>query len=79
MSTAKTAHTVYLLQHVHEHKSGNEDVKLIGIYSSIVRAKSAKRRIERLPGFKDCAQGFNLEPYRLDEDHWTEGFVDGTS
>jgi len=70
---------VYVVQHVHEHQSGSEDVKFIGVYSSVARARSAVRRLRSKSGFRDCKQGFHLDAYTLDEDQWVEGFADGSS
>jgi len=27
------------------------------------------------PGFCDTTEGFSIDPYTLDEDNWTEGYV----
>jgi hypothetical protein len=70
--------TVYVLQHEREHLSGRDDVRLIGVYSSRARARAAIRRLRSAPGFRDCRRGFYIDAYRVDEDHWVEGFVDGT-
>jgi hypothetical protein len=70
--------TVYILQHVHEHLSGNEDVKFIGVYSSRAQALAAIKRLSSASGFRDRRKGFCIDAYRVDEDHWVEGFVDGT-
>jgi hypothetical protein len=70
--------TVYVLQHVHEQQSGNEDIKFIGVYSSKARARVAIKRLSSAPGFRDCREGFHIEAYEVDKDHWTEGFVGGT-
>lgn len=66
---------VYIVQHVHELPGGDEDVKLIGVYSSEERAWDAVSRLAQLPGFAQAPQGFHVDAYELDRDHWTEGFV----
>lgn len=53
----------------------NEDVKLIGIYSSADSARQAVERSQRLVGFCDVPDGFEISKYILDADHWTEGYV----
>jgi hypothetical protein len=66
--------TVYLLEHVHIHEDGEQDVKTIGIYSS---RENAQRTVERLriqPGFRAAPEGFSIA-YSLDEDNWTESFI----
>jgi homoserine kinase type II len=53
-----------------------EDTELhIGIYSSEAEARAAIARLSDKPGFRDYAEGFNIYPYTLDSDGWTEGFV----
>jgi hypothetical protein len=69
---------VYVLQHVHEHASGNEDVKFIGVYSTKAKAQRAVKRLGRKPGFLESRGGFHIGRFLLDEDHWAEGFADGS-
>ena len=66
---------VYLVQHVHEQGEDHEDVKLIGIYTTEQNALDAIARLSRLPGFAETANGFHVDKYELDRDHWTEGFI----
>ena len=66
---------VYVLHHVHELPGGEEDVKLIGVYSSPQAAEDARKRAASLSGFADAPEGFTVDRYRLDEDDWTEGFI----
>lgn len=77
---------VYLLQHSYEYEIYEdikvEETKIIGIYSSEMKAKEAmalfltKQGFNRFP--KDC---FYIDEYQLDQDHWVEGFItwDGES
>lgn len=62
----------YLLQH---ENPLNEDVKVIGLYSSEASAREAIARLQAQPGFCDYPDGFSIDLYELDRDHWTEGFV----
>jgi len=50
-------------------------VKVIGIYSSKALAEAAETRARLLPGFADESDGFTIEQYEVDEDHWPRGFV----
>ena len=58
------------------------EYSLIGVYSSRDAALAAVGRLASKPGFRDNPEviddtddaGFFIEPYALDEDHWTEGF-----
>jgi homoserine kinase type II len=66
----------YLLWFVQERPAGEEDTELlIGVYSSEQEAKFAIQRLKDQPGFVDFMEGFQICPYELDRDHWTEGFV----
>lgn len=67
--------SVFVVQHVHELPSGEEDVKFIGVYSSMKRAEAAVLRLSRKPGFIDHPTTFHIDEYELDTDHWVEGFV----
>lgn len=67
--------SVFVLQHVHAVADGDEDVKLIGVYSSRENADAAAARLRDQPGFADAPDGFHVDEYRLDQDHWAEGFV----
>lgn len=81
---------VYLLQHLHMLPHGEEDVKIIGIYSSRQAAISAIERLREQPGFidrpelidplvDDKSDGFYIDEYSLDSDHWGEGYVTASS
>jgi len=66
---------VFVLWHVHDLGDGEEDSKLIGIYRSREDAEAAKSRIGLQPGFVDTPEGFIIDLYRLNQDHWTEGYT----
>jgi hypothetical protein len=66
---------VHVLHHVNEKLPGEEDVKLIGVYSSRAKAEEAIRRLALQPGFREAIEGFEITTYQLDKDNWTEGFV----
>jgi hypothetical protein len=65
---------VFLLWHVLG-LDGADDEKLIGAYRSESDAKAAIERLRDKPGFSDFRDGFQICPYELNRDHWTEGFV----
>lgn len=50
-------------------------VKVVGIYSSRALAEAAEERTRLLPGFADEPDGFTIEQYEVDLDHWPRGFV----
>ena len=67
---------VYVLQHVHETPNGDdEDVKMIGVYSSEQKAQEAIARVVKAPGFREHPDGFHIDAYEVDRDNWTEGFT----
>lgn len=45
------------------------------MYSSEDRAWSAVDRAKALSGFREYPDGFSVDPYEVDMDHWAEGFV----
>jgi len=67
--------SVFVLQHVHSFDQGEEDVKLIGVYSSRDNAQNAIKRLRESPGFCENPDGFCIDEYQLDKDQWVEGFV----
>jgi hypothetical protein len=71
--------SVFVLQHVHSRDDGVEDVKFIGVYSSREKAQQAVARLSRLPGFADAPDGFHVDEYRVDQDHWVEGYAAAAS
>jgi hypothetical protein len=67
--------TVYVLHHVRSDDEYGEDAKLIGVYRSADAAAAAVNRLKDSPGFIDHPDGFHVDAYQLDRDHWEEGFV----
>lgn len=61
---------VFLLWHEHD-----DDGKLIGVYSSEENAIAARGRAADKPGFAELPEGFTIDAYELDKDHWTKGYV----
>jgi hypothetical protein len=68
---------MYVLHHVHKFSDDedDEDVKLVGVYSSNESALSAIERLKNQPGFCDYPLGFCIDAYKVDEDNWREGFI----
>jgi hypothetical protein len=66
---------VFLLWHTHPRRGGEDDEKLLGVYSSTELAETARARATKLPGFCDSPEGFEICPYDLDKDEWQEGYV----
>lgn len=66
--------TVFILQHVSK-EMANENVKLIGVYSSLQEAEAAIERLKSKPGFLNATTDFHIDKYEINKDHWAEGFV----
>ena len=64
---------VYILWHSYEDDE-HEDSKLIGVYSNQELAESAKQKVVNQPGFKTYPEGFIIDKYAINQDHWMEGF-----
>lgn len=67
--------SAFLLWHIYERDGGEEEAKLIGVYSTAELAEKARERAAPLPGFRDHPAGFVVACYEVDRDHWTSGFV----
>lgn len=67
--------SVYVVQHVHALPGDIEDVKFIGVYASELDAQRAVAKLRTAPGFREHPDGFSVDCYELNKDHWTEGFV----
>jgi hypothetical protein len=65
---------VYLLRYVRE-VDGAEDELLIGVYRAEADARAAIGRLRGKPGFAAFPEGFQVEPYELNRDHWIDGFA----
>jgi len=63
------------LWHVHTHETGEDDEKLIGVYRTESDAQAAIKRVGTQPGFAGLPEGFQICPYELNKDNWTEGYV----
>lgn len=67
---------VFVIQHLREDPDGYDNVKFIGVYSTRELAERVVESYKRLPGFSEYPEGFYIDRYEIDKDHWTEGFVD---
>jgi hypothetical protein len=66
---------VYVVEHIHLIDDEQEDIKMIGVYSTQALAEQAIARLCVQPGFRDTPEGFHASRYTIDEDHWTQGYV----
>lgn len=68
--------SVFVLQHSYDSsETGEEETKLIGVYSSKDKAEKTIEKLSKQPGFKDFPNYFYIDEYGIDQDHWEEGFV----
>ena len=65
---------VFRLTHTQEFIDGREVVRVIGIYSTKKEAENGCAKVSKLPGFKDYIDGFYIERYEINLDHWIEGY-----
>ena len=65
---------VWFLWHRYK-KHGQEEEKLIGVYSTKVLAQAAKKRMLDKPGFMERPGGFHIGSQILDKDFWKDGFI----
>jgi hypothetical protein len=66
---------VFLLWHSHAIGNGETSDKLIGVYSSKTEAETAKARKLQCKGFCDEPNGFLIDEYEVNRDHWSEGYA----
>ncbi|MFF8931687.1 hypothetical protein ACF1AO_30985 [Streptomyces longwoodensis] len=60
---------------VYVDEQDGDDVKLLGVYSTLSKAEERMRRARLLPGFRDEPDCFIVDQHELDQDEWAEGFV----
>jgi hypothetical protein len=65
---------LFIVEHLHIQHDGEESVKSIGVYSSKEAAEKAVERLRVQPGFCDAPDGFTIDRYTLDKDHWSDGY-----
>jgi hypothetical protein len=66
--------SVFVVLHAYETSNGVDSVKMIGVYSSRENSASAVSRLTKQPGFCDFPDGFSIDEYEINKDHWLEGF-----
>jgi homoserine kinase type II len=66
---------MYIVQHVRRSSPEDENIKFIGVFSSMSAADAAVQRLTSLPGFREFPDGFYIDDYVVDELQWKEGFL----
>jgi hypothetical protein len=70
----KKMNSVFVVFHARETDNGVDSVKMIGAYSSRENSDLAVSRLIKQPGFRDFPDGFSIDEYEINKDHWLEGF-----
>jgi hypothetical protein len=65
---------VFRVNHLRVIDSGNDYVKLIGIFSTREEAERAVARHKTLPGFSNFPDRFEIEENTVNTASWTSGF-----
>jgi hypothetical protein len=68
--------SVFLLWYVQK-RDGNGADLLIGVYRSEAEAEAAIDRLKSKAGFVAAPEGFRINRYELNRDHWEDGYVTG--
>lgn len=66
--------SVFLVQHSYE-IGEFEETKIIGIYSTREKAEIVIEQYKCIQGFKDYPDRFYVSEYKIDKNHWEDGFV----
>lgn len=66
---------IFVGQHVRKKDSDNENVKMIGVFTTQKAADASIRKLGIQLGFKEHLDGFSVDEYELDKTEWREGFV----
>jgi hypothetical protein len=69
--------TMFVLWHQYE-RNGQEELKLLGIFSSRKLALAAKKRMKTRPGFREHPSGLIVAESFVDRDLWPDGFITQT-
>ena len=65
---------VFVVQHAHETEECEEDIKFIGVFSSLDKAQAAIEYLSLQSGFKDTVECFHIDKYTVDAFNWMEGY-----
>ena len=67
---------VYCLTHFYEtEKEDEEEVRYIGVYSTIDNVKAAIDLLKTKPGFESHPNDYNYDKFELNKTEWSEGFI----
>ncbi|GLJ00315.1 hypothetical protein [Sphingobium sp. BS19] len=69
---------IYLVKHAHSIEYSGDDIfesKIIGIFSSKLKAEEAVKILKNKPGFVDYPDDFIIDDYEIDVIEWDQGFI----
>lgn len=66
---------IYELLHCRTDKDGSDDERVLGIYSTLAKAKQGLALLHDKPYFRDYPEGFEILEGTIDETYMREGFV----
>ncbi len=67
--------TVYVLWHCYQNAEGQDQEKMLGVFSTDEKAAAAVAQLRTQPGFKDHPDKFEILDCTIDRAYMTEGFV----
>jgi hypothetical protein len=70
-----TGRTIYSLNHA-SGKYLDEDIKLIGVFSTKALAQETARLLKNKPGFRDQSGRFRVDAIVIDQIGWVDGFTE---
>ena len=70
-----TLMAVFVVHHEIQRYDDRDETKIVGVYSTEAKAKLAIERLRVLPRFSEYPDGFSVDCYPIDADHWIEGLV----
>jgi hypothetical protein len=76
-SGSMSEESVFLLWYVRE-RNGDASDLLIGVYRTELDAEAAIDRLKSKAGFVAAPEGFRINRYELNRDHWEAGYVADT-
>ncbi len=62
---------LYILCHLNKK---NEDIKTIGKFTSLEKAKNVIEEYKQYKGFKDNPDGFFIDKYEINKLYWQDGY-----
>ena len=67
--------TIFIVYGIREQQDADDEVRIIGVYSSSERAWSAIDDLPSQQEFLGKGWSFEVDQCELDKDYWTEGFI----